>query len=78
MSLPKNLNYLGTEDLAALTGKTPDYWARLCHSGAIAAVKLGNEWRVEQTVFEAFMKGGAGRAAVARPGRTARQRRRSA
>lgn len=77
MTLPKSLNYLGTDDLAALTGKTADYWARLCKAGTLAAVKLGNEWRVEQTVFEAFMRGG--QTAVARPGRqTARQRRRSA
>lgn len=77
MTFPKTLNYLGTDDLAALTGKSADFWARLCKAGTLAAVKLGNEWKVEQTVFEAFMRGG--QTAVARPGRqTARQKRRSA
>lgn len=69
--------YLTTIELAEKTGKSADYWARLCKSGAIAAVKLGNDWRVASSVFEAFMRGGHG--AVARPGRkTARQARRSA
>lgn len=75
MTFPKTLNYLSTDDLAALTGKSSDYWARLCKAGTLAAVKLGNEWRVEQMVFEAFMRGGG--KAVARPGRTARQKRRA-
>jgi excisionase family DNA binding protein len=76
MSVPKTLNYLSTEDLSVLTGKSADFWARLCKAGTLPAVKLGNEWRVEQSAFEAFMRGG--QQATARPGRTARQKRRSA
>lgn len=75
MTFPKALNYLSTKDLAALTGKTPDFWARLCKAGTLPAIKLGDEWRVEQTAFEVFMAGG--QKAAARPGRTARQRRRA-
>lgn len=56
MTLPKTLNYLSTEDLSALTGKTPSYWAGLCEDGTIAAVMLDGEWLVQQTVFEAFME----------------------
>lgn len=68
--------YLTTADMAEATGKTSEWWARVCKSGAIDAIKLGNDWRVAPAVFEAFMRGG--QKAVARPGRTARQRRRSA
>lgn len=70
--------YLTTTELAERTGKTPDYWARLCNSKAIPAVKLGNDWRVASSVFEKFMRGGGNAALVARPERkTARQRRRT-
>lgn len=68
--------YLTTAELAEFTGKTADYWARLCASKAIPAVKLGNDWRVGSAAFEQFMRGGG--QAVARPGRqTARQKRRT-
>lgn len=69
--------YLTTSDLAERTGKSVDFWARLCKAGTLPAVKLGNDWRVSSVVFEEFMAGG--QSAVARPGRkTARQQRRSA
>jgi len=68
--------YLTTAELAERTGKSTEYWARVCKAGAITAVKLGNDWRVASSVFDEFMRGGG---AVARPGRkTARQARRSA
>lgn len=71
--------YLTTVELAERTGKTSEWWARLCNSQQIEAVKLGNDWRVAESVFERFMRGGAGKVA-AQPGRTktARQARRSA
>lgn len=67
--------YLTTDEMAALTGKTRDYWARLCHSKVLAGVKLGNDWRVPEDVFEAFMRGGS--PATARKRLSARQARRS-
>lgn len=68
--------YLTTAELAERTGKTAEWWARLCASKAIPAVKLGNDWRVASSAFDRFMSGGG--KAVARPGRqTARQRRRA-
>jgi len=71
--------FLTTAELAERTGKSADFWARLCKAGTLPAVKLGNDWRVSAVVFEQFMSGGQGQSAVARPGRkTARQRRRSA
>lgn len=69
--------YLTTADMAAETGKTAEFWARLCKAGTLPAIKLGNDWRVAAAEFERFMAGG--QSAVARPGRkTARQKRRSA
>jgi hypothetical protein len=61
--------------MAALTAKTPDFWGRLCKAKALPAIKLGNDWRVEQAAFEEFMRGGA---VTARRRMTARQQRRSA
>lgn len=69
--------YLTTSELAEQTGKSADFWARVCKAGTLPAVKLGNDWRVSSSAFERFMAGG--QSAVARPGRkTARQQRRSA
>jgi len=68
--------YLTTADLAERTGKTAEFWARVCKGGGITAVKLGNDWHVAESVFDRFMTGGG--AVVARPDRkTARQRRRT-
>lgn len=71
-----SVSYLTTDDMATLTGKTADFWARLCHNKTLPAVKLGNDWRVEQTVFETFMRGG-GQATARKRARTARQQRRA-
>jgi hypothetical protein len=68
--------YLTTQDLIDLAGKSQDFWARVCKSGALPAVRLGNDWRVERTAFESFMRGdqpGPDR----RQYMTARQRRRA-
>lgn len=67
--------YLTTDEMAARTGKTRDYWARLCQQKAIAGVKLGNDWRVAEDVFESFMRGGG--QATARKRLSARQQRRA-
>lgn len=69
-------HYLTTAELAERTGKTPDFWARLCKSRALPAVKLGNDWRVDPAVFESFMRGEHAQAATARPGRISSRRRR--
>ena len=66
--------YLTTAELAEITGKSADYWQRLCKAKGIDAVKLGNDWRVAQSVFERFMRGGD--AKVARPGRISSRGRR--
>jgi excisionase family DNA binding protein len=69
--------FLTTAELAERTGKSTEFWARVCKAGTLPAVKLGNDWRVAQTAFEQFMRGGG--QVTARPGRqTARQKRRSA
>lgn len=67
--------YLTTADMAEATGKTADWWQRLCARGGIDAVKLGNDWRVASSVFEAFMRGG--KKATARPERLSSRGRRS-
>lgn len=67
--------YLTTAEMAEETGKSADFWARLCKSGQLAAVKLGNDWRVSTAEFERFMRGGS---AVARPGRLSSRGKRSA
>jgi excisionase family DNA binding protein len=68
--------YLTTAELAERTGKSADFWARVCKAGTLPAVKLGNDWRISQAAFDRFMAGGG--QAVARPGRqTARQKRRT-
>jgi excisionase family DNA binding protein len=70
------VRYLTTAELAERTGKSVDFWARLCKAGTLPAMKLGNDWRVSDAVFEQFMRGGA--AKVARPGRISSRGRRSA
>lgn len=67
--------YLTTEDMAAETGKSRDFWARICKSGELPAVKLGNDWHVEREAFEAFMRGGV--QVTARKRLSARQQRRA-
>lgn len=68
--------WLTTDDMAAETGKSRDFWARLCHTKALPAIKLGNDWRVEREAFDTFMRGGD--QATARKRLSARQQRRSA
>lgn len=64
-----------TDDLADETGKSRDFWARVCHSGELPAVKLGNDWHVDRAAFETFMQGGS--KVTARKRLSARQQRRA-
>lgn len=64
------VRYLTTADLAEITGKSPEFWARLCHAEKLPAIKLGNDWRVSMVAFEQFMAGGG--KAAARTGRKKR------
>lgn len=71
-----DLAYLSTDEMAAKTGKSRDFWARLCNSGALSGVKLGNDWRVAEDEFENFMR--AGKKVPGRKRLSARQQRRTA
>ena len=73
--MTSELSYLTTDDMASRTGKSRDFWARLCASGTLRGVKLGNDWRVAEDAFEAFMRGGD--KATARKRMSARQQRRA-
>ena len=68
--------YMTTDDMATETGKTRDFLARICKSGELPAIKLGNDWHAERAAFESFMRGGT--QVTARKRLSARQQRRSA
>lgn len=74
MSAPES-RYMTTDDMAEETGKSRDFWARVCHSGELRAVKLGNDWHAERSAFEDFMRGGT--QVTARKRLSARQQRRA-
>jgi len=65
-------SFLTTDEMAARTGKTRDFWARLCKAKTLPGIKLGNDWRVAEDVFDEFMRGGGN--ATARKRYSSRQR----
>lgn len=67
--------YMTTDDMAAETGKTREFWARICAAKKLPAIKLGNDWRAERSAFEDFMRGGS--KVTARKRLTARQQKRA-
>lgn len=69
------MTWLNTAEVGELLRKTPEWVARQCHSGALRATKLGNDWRIEESAVAEFMSGPV---PAARKRLTARQLRRSA
>lgn len=65
--------YLTTDEMVARAGKTRDFWARLCKAKKLPGIKLGNDWRVAEVDFDAFMRGGG--KATARTRYSSRQKR---
>jgi excisionase family DNA binding protein len=52
------VRYLTTAEVAEELRKSPEWVAMQCRNGALAATKLGNDWRIAETAVAAFMTGG--------------------
>ena len=50
--------YLTTVEVAAEIRMSKDYVARQCKAGAIAATKVGKEWRITREALDTFMARG--------------------
>ncbi len=52
--------YLSAREAADLSGYTPDYIARLCHDGEVAARRLGRIWYLERHSLRQFISKAVG------------------
>lgn len=50
--------YLNTVEAGAVIRMSPDYIARQCKAKALAATKVGKEWRISRESLDAFMSRG--------------------
>lgn len=70
------MKFMTVAEVAATLRVSQDYVRKLCGSGQLRAKKVGQEWRIRETAFEAFMDD-TDKTAPTRPGRalTKKQRR---
>lgn len=63
------MEFLTTDEAAAIIRTDRDYVSRQCANGNITAKKLGTEWRIHREDLDAFMRGTRAKAPPSRAGR---------
>lgn len=57
-SVDSEVEYLNSDEAAAIIRMSPEYVRRQCKAGRIPATKLGKEWRITPQAIQQFMAPG--------------------